>query len=125
MNTYPRIKSKDLNENYIDLFFELGSLHRERLAEEFGVELICDDTGYAAFEEYFYEEIGKMTDPEFINLYGERNFARLERQSKGTRSRMRHFYCLKIKSLILRLLSKLGMKRHLRTQEPDISELPF
>lgn len=125
MTTYQKIKSKELNEVYLDLFFELGSLHRERLAKEFGVELICDDTGYAAFEEYFYEEVGKLTAPEFIRLYGEKNFTRLDRQSNGILARIKHCYYLKVKKPICRILAKLGMKRHLRTQDPDLPELPF
>ena len=144
MVTSPKIKTKDLNERYLDVYFRVGSEHRKRLKKEYGFEEPNIDTSNSleevtdslffeqfredeirGFETYFDQEIGPLADKEFVALYGERNFARLERLSTGTRPVWSRFFIQNFSRPLRRILTRLGVKWHLRTNDPDLPHLPF
>ena len=83
MTTQPKIKTGILNELYLNIFFQIGSEYREQLAKEYWIEHeYPSDAEYAAFDDYFHQQIMPMADKRFVELYGQHNFTRLKNRSE-------------------------------------------
>jgi len=134
MTKHPKIKAKDLNETYINLWFHIGSEYREQLAKEFGIAPIySDDAEYAAYEEFFNEEVSKLADKEFAKQYGKHNLTRLQNKSKQViLPILMRFYARRVslpvwrmRSRLRRLLVNLPIKPRLQSDGNDLPDLPF
>lgn len=135
MTKLPKIKARDLNKKYLEVYFSTGAQLREQLAKDSGIDLTdWDEEEYAAFEEYFYGELDKATDEEFAKRYGQHNLTRLTERSKRVILPMLiRFYARRIslpasrmRSRLRHLLAYLLTNQHsLAADENDLPDLPF